>query len=50
VAAVRDAHQRGLAEGLGREREAFFRLFDTGDQAEGMNAFIEKRAPVWAGR
>jgi enoyl-CoA hydratase len=50
VAAVRDAHQRGLAEGLGREREAFFRLFDTGDQAEGMNAFIEKRPPVWAGR
>ena len=33
-----------------REREAFFRLFDTDDQAEGMAAFTEKRPPVWSGR
>ena len=33
-----------LSDGLGREREAFFRLFDTEDQAEGMAAFVEKRA------
>jgi enoyl-CoA hydratase len=50
VAAVRDADERTLGEGLAREREAFFRLFDTHDQAEGMAAFIEKRAPVWTGR
>jgi enoyl-CoA hydratase len=49
VAAVRDAQQRSLAEGLAREREAFFRLFDTRDQAEGMAAFVEKRSPVWTG-
>jgi len=49
-AAVRDADERGLSEGLAREREAFFRLFDTQDQAEGMAAFVEKRPPVWTGR
>jgi enoyl-CoA hydratase len=49
-AAVRDAAERGLGEGLAREREAFFRLFDTQDQAEGMAAFVEKRPPVWTGR
>ena len=49
-AAVRDADERGLRDGLAREREAFFGLFDTDDQAEGMAAFAEKRAPVWSGR
>jgi enoyl-CoA hydratase len=49
-AAVRDADERGLRDGLAREREAFFRLFDTEDQAEGMSAFIEKRVPAWSGR
>ncbi len=29
------------------ERELFVGLFDTQDQAEGVNAFLEKRAPVW---
>ena len=49
-AAVRDADERGLRDGLARERDAFFGLFDTDDQAEGMTAFTEKRAPVWSGR
>jgi enoyl-CoA hydratase len=49
-AAVRDADEGTLREGLAREREAFFRLFDTEDQAEGMSAFTEKRPPVWSGR
>ena len=49
TAAVRDADERRLGEGLAREREAFFRLFDTHDQAEGMAAFIEKRPPIWTG-
>ena len=29
------------------EREAFVTLFDTQDQREGVNAFLEKRAPQW---
>jgi enoyl-CoA hydratase len=50
VAAIRDADERALGEGLAREREAFFGLFDTHDQAEGMAAFVEKRSPAWTGR
>jgi enoyl-CoA hydratase len=49
-AAVLDAADRPLAAGLARERETFFGLFDTQDQAEGMAAFTEKRPPVWSGR
>jgi enoyl-CoA hydratase len=48
--AVHDAAERPLREGLARERDAFFALFDTDDQTEGMAAFSEKRAPVWTGR
>jgi enoyl-CoA hydratase/carnithine racemase len=29
---------------------AFFALFDTQDQAEGMAAFMQKRPPVWSGQ
>jgi enoyl-CoA hydratase len=50
VAAIRGADERALADGLARERDAFFRLFDTRDQAEGMAAFVEKRSPAWTGR
>ena len=39
-----------LGDGLASEREAFFGLFDTEDQAEGMAAFTQKRPPVWSGR
>ena len=49
VASIRDADERSLRDGLDREREAFYRLFDTQDQAEGMAAFAEKRAPIWSG-
>ena len=48
--AILDAGERSLTDGLARERDAFFRLFDTADQAEGMAAFTEKRPPVWSGR
>jgi enoyl-CoA hydratase len=48
--AILDSAERSLSDGLVREREAFFGLFDTLDQAEGMAAFIEKRPPVWSGR
>jgi enoyl-CoA hydratase len=39
-----------LSAGLRAEREAFFDLFATEDQREGMRAFQEKRAPTWTGR
>lgn len=48
-AAILDASDRLLADGLTRERAAFFGLFDTDDQAEGMAAFTQKRPPVWSG-
>jgi enoyl-CoA hydratase len=39
-----------LSAGLSAEREAFFDLFATDDQREGMRAFQEKRPPTWTGR
>jgi enoyl-CoA hydratase/carnithine racemase len=33
--------------GLALERERFMDLFDFRDQTEGVNAFLEKRKPVW---
>jgi enoyl-CoA hydratase len=47
---VRAAAELPLAAGLRAEREAFFDLFATDDQREGMRAFQEKRTPVWTGR
>ena len=47
---VNRAYETSLTEGLADEREAFFALFATEDQAEGMAAFAEKRAPSWQGR
>jgi enoyl-CoA hydratase len=49
-AAILEADEQCLKAGLAGEREAFFRLFDTEDQAEGMAAFTEKRTPTWSGR
>ena len=49
-AAVNRAEEVPLEAGLADERRSFFRLFDTEDQAEGMAAFMEKRAPHWKGR
>jgi enoyl-CoA hydratase len=48
-AAILDAAEYHLRDGLARERAAFFDLFDTGDQAEGMAAFTQKRRPIWSG-
>jgi enoyl-CoA hydratase len=48
-AAILGAYEGSLGEGLARERQAFYGLFDTRDQAEGMAAFIGKRPPVWSG-
>ncbi len=48
--AVRQAEELPLRAGLQAERAAFFELFATDDQREGMRAFMEKRAPAWTGR
>lgn len=36
-----------IASALPDERQAFVDLFDTEDQKEGVNAFLEKRRPEW---
>jgi enoyl-CoA hydratase len=48
--AVRLAEELPLGAGLRHERRAFFGLFATDDQTEGMAAFAEKRPPEWKGR
>jgi enoyl-CoA hydratase len=47
---VNAAYETTLEQGLARERRLFHLLAATEDKAEGMAAFIEKRAPVWKGR
>lgn len=47
---VMSAANLPLAEGLRQERAAFFALFGTQDQREGMAAFVAKRPPVFTGR
>lgn len=47
--AVNHAFESFLAEGLADERRAFYFLFASIDQKEGMQAFIEKRKPDWKG-
>lgn len=49
-AAVNAAYEGSLSTGLADERAAFFELFASEDQKEGMAAFTEKRAPTWKGR
>lgn len=44
------AEELPLVAGLEFERRAFYMLFATEDQKEGMRAFIEKRPPEWQGR
>ena len=48
--AVKLADELPLSAGLRHERRAFFALFATEDQTEGMAAFVEKRGPEWKGR
>ncbi|HET9435629.1 MAG TPA: enoyl-CoA hydratase-related protein [Candidatus Limnocylindrales bacterium] len=49
-AAIKVADELSLAAGLDHERRAFFLLFGSDDQSEGMAAFTEKRMPHWSGR
>ena len=48
--AIRLAEELPLTAGLRHERRAFFALFASADQTEGMAAFVEKRKPEWKGR
>ena len=48
--AVNNAFETYLADGLADERRAFYFLFSTEDQKEGMEAFVAKRPAVWRGR
>ncbi len=48
--ALNNAFELPLSAGLSEERNLFYALFDTSDQKEGMQAFIEKRKPQWQGR
>jgi enoyl-CoA hydratase len=47
--AVDHAFESFLSEGIADERRAFYFLFATQDQKEGMQAFTEKRQPEWKG-
>jgi enoyl-CoA hydratase/carnithine racemase len=47
---IHSARDKALADGLVGERERFVELFSTEDQREGVNAFLEKREPVWKNR
>ena len=49
-AAVNKAYELSLTEALEFERRAFYFLFATEDQKEGMTAFTEKRSANWKGR
>lgn len=48
--AVNRAQETHLADGIAEERQAFYFLFSSEDQKEGMRAFGEKRKPKWTGR
>lgn len=54
VQSIREAMRLGadvpLDTALALERRLFERLFDSEDQKEGMQAFLEKRKPVYRGR
>jgi enoyl-CoA hydratase/carnithine racemase len=44
---IQQARSGDISSAYAVERHAFVDLFDSNDQSEGVNAFLEKRAPVW---
>ena len=47
---IQRARSGDISSAYAQEREDFVRLFDTEDQSEGVNAFLEKRKPIWKNR
>jgi enoyl-CoA hydratase/carnithine racemase len=45
---IQNSRTDPIAHGLVKERELFMQLFDTQDQKEGVNAFLDKRQPNWS--
>jgi enoyl-CoA hydratase/carnithine racemase len=44
---IQQARHGDIGAAYATERESFVNLFDTKDQKEGVNAFLEKRVPDW---
>lgn len=49
-AAIKNAQETNLSQGLRQERQAFVWLAATEDRNEGINAFLEKRTPSYRGK
>jgi enoyl-CoA hydratase len=47
--AINHAFESFLSDGMADERRAFYLLFASHDQKEGMQAFVEKRKAAWKG-
>jgi enoyl-CoA hydratase len=47
---INESYERMLMDGINAEQQAFYNLFATQDQKEGMRAFVEKRTPQWKGK
>lgn len=47
---INAAYDSSLTDGLAEEKRVFYDLFNTADQKEGMQAFVEKRKPNWTGQ
>jgi len=44
---IQNARKEPMYTGMGYERDEFVNLFDSNDQKEGVQAFLEKRKPQW---
>ena len=44
---IQNARKEPMFTGMGYERDEFINLFDSNDQKEGVQAFLEKRKPQW---
>jgi enoyl-CoA hydratase len=47
---INHSYESFLTDGLAEEKQAFYNLFATEDQKEGMQAFVEKRKAEWKGK